>query len=398
MKQLISFLLILLMSSHVHANEPTTNISAQLEHIIELLQGDSRESALDKLKLHEKDYTTTLRETKDIDAYMLLGRAFFYAEMDAKATETFNTALQLDPSLSDAYFFIGRIQGLANDLDSAEASFRNAITIDNNVEQYFLDLGQTLSMKDDRTAAAIAYQNVLALNEESVEANFYLGNFFADEGDTTKAEKYYLASIEHDPNEIDSHYNLGQLYQNTKQHKLAIKHFEKVIELIPNDWQAIQKLVQENEAIKNYAARDAAIGAIYEVWRTNKSEELRQQKFYIREQTELENGKLYALEYFELVGERARKFVFTLHDEETEESKFEVSLGSYDATTNYARSKGSIGPEERRYHLDGYAPNGTHYTYAFFDSIPPYEAVKEIALKKFAGEDKSISSTLISKK
>lgn len=394
-KRLFPFLLILFMSGHGYANEQITSPSEQLEDIIELLQGESRETALKTLELHEKEFLATLRETKDADAYILLGRAFFYAEMDAKASETFLTVLQLDPSQSDAHFFIGRIQAYANDHQAAETSYRKAIAINNKEEKYFLELGRVLLIKEDQTAALTAYMNALAINEKSADANFNLGTLFAITGDSSKAEKYFLAAVDAEPENLTSHYNLGQLYQNAKQHKLAIKHFEKVIELDPNEWQAIQKLVQENEAIKNYAARDAAIKAIYKVWRTNKSEELREQKFYIREQTELENGKLYVLEYFELEGDRARKFVFKLRDEETEEFMFEVSLGSYEATTNISRALGEIAPEERLYHLDGYAPNGTHYTYAFFDAIPSYEAVKEIALREFAGENTSISSIII---
>jgi len=42
-------------------------------------------------------------------------------------------------------------------------------------------------------------------------------------------------------------------------------------------------------------------------------------------------------------------------------------------------------------------PDGSHYTYAFFDSIPTYEAAKDLALKALAGRQKSISSTVIQK-
>lgn len=392
----LTFLLMVFAISNAFANESASRPSEQLQNIIDLLQGDSREDALSQLKLHEGNLIAAIHESKDAAAYMLMGRAYFFAEMDTKAIETFSSALQIDPLQSDAHFFIGLIHRYADDLDGAEKSFREAIAGKNNDEKYFIELGRTLLMKDDQTSASTAYKNALTLNEESFDANFNLAAIYAIEGDVDKAEKYYLAAIDQEPDHLNSHYNLGQLYQNAKKHNLAIKQFEKVIKLNPNEWQAIAKLVQENEAMKDYAARNFAIEAIYEVWRTNKSEELREQKFYIREQRELENGKLFVLEYFELKGDRARKFVFKLRDEETEAFKFEVSLGSYDATTKISRELGEIGPNARLYHLDGYAPNGSHYTYGFFNSIPSYEVVKEIALKKLAGENKSISSTILS--
>ena len=72
-----------------------------------------------------------------------------------------------------------------------------------------------------------------------------------------------------------------------------------------------------------------------------------------------------------------------------------MSLGSYDATTEFASATGSVGPDERVFHLDGYVPNGNHYTYAFFNSMPKYEVIKEMALKACAGEQDVVSSTVI---
>ncbi|MDB2438485.1 tetratricopeptide repeat protein [Hellea sp.] len=396
MKQFVLFLLAILLSSHSFANEVTSKPNEQLQGIIDLFQGDSHEDALNQLKLKEEDLAAFVSESKDAEIYMLLGCVYFYAEMDTKAIETFKSALQLAPSLSDAYFYIGLINQYADNLDGAEESFRDAIALNSNDEKYFVSLGRTHEMQDNLASASIAYKKALALNSGNFDANFNLATIYAIAGDASSAKKYYLAAIEQKPNDVDSHYNLGQLYQNKSQHELAINQFKKVVELNPNEWRALAKLVQENEAIKDYPARDFAIEKIYDVWRENADEELKEQRFYIREQSELENGKLFVLEYFELEGERARKFVFKLQDEKTEDFKFEVSLGSYDGTTAISRELGEIGPDERIYHLDGYAPNGSHFTYAFFNTIPPYEAVKEIALKKLAGENKSISSTIIS--
>lgn len=395
MKHIFLLLLTLLVSSHSFADELTSRPNEQLQNIIDLFQGDSRDDALSQLELRESDLVAFIRQSKDAGSYMLLGRTYFYAEMDSKAIETFKSALQLDPSLSKAHYFVGLIHRYADDLDGAEVSFRHAIAINSNDENYFVELGRTLARKGDLPSASTAYKKALALNKEIFDANFNLATIYANEGDVDSAEKYFLAAIEQEPNDQDSHYNLGQLYQNTNQHNLAIKRFGKVVELYPNDWRALAKLVQENEAVNEYAARDFAIETIYEVWRTNVDEELREQKFYIREQSEIENGKLFVLEYFELKGERARKFVFKLQDEQTKELKFEVSLGSYDSTTEYSRAAGTIRANERIYHLDGYAPNGTHYTYAFFDSMPTYEVVKEIALMVLAGEYKFISRTIL---
>jgi len=380
--------------NNAFANETNRKPSKQLEKIINLLQSDSRDEALNQLQLQESELVSSVHESKDSETYMLLGNVYFFAEMDSKAIETFKSALQFDPSLSDAHFFIGRIHGYANNLEDAEKSFQNAMSLNSNEEKYFIELGLNFEKKGDKTSASSAYQTALALNGKSYLANSSLATIYATEGDVDNAKRHYLTAIEQKPDDIINHYNLGQLYQNAKQHELAIEQFKKVVKLNPNEWQAIQKLVQENEALNNFSARDSAIESIYEIWRKNENEELREQKFYIREQSELRNGKLFVLEYFELNGDRARKYVFKLQDEQTGDILFDVSLGSYDSTTAISRALGEIEVDERVYHLDGYAPNGTHYTYAFFNTIPTYEMVKEMALKKLAGENKSISSTI----
>ncbi|WP_026941154.1 tetratricopeptide repeat protein [Hellea balneolensis] len=383
--------------SDAFANESSLKFSKQLKEIINLLQNDSRDEALNQLQLQESDLVSSVRESKDSEAYMLLGNVYFFAEMDSKAMEAFKSALQFDASLSDAHFFIGRIHGYANNLEDAEKSFQDAISLNNSEEKYFIELGLNFEKRGDKTSASSAYKTALALNGKNHFVNSNLATIYATEGDTDNAVKHYLAAIEQEPNDLTNHYNLGQLYQNAKQHELALKQFEKVVKLDPNEWQAIQKLVQENEALNNFSARDSAIESIYELWRENENKELREQNFFIREQSELENGKLFVLEYFELSGERARKFVFKLQDEQTGDILFDVSLGSYDSTTAVSRALGEIGADERIYHLDGYSPNGSHYTYAFFDAMPTYEVVKEMALKKLANENKSISSTIPSK-
>jgi len=264
---LLTLLLFSFMLSHAFADEPTSSPDQQLQNIIELLQGDSRQEALRKLEIQDDDLATYVQGSKDAELYMLLSRAYYYAEMDTKAIETFNSALQLDLSISDAYFYIGLIHRYANDLDAAEKSLRDAIKTNAKDEKYFLELGRTLVMKEDLSKASTAYKNALALNKESFDANFNLATIYAMEDDVDNAEKHFFAAIEQDPSDLVSHYNLGQLYQNILQHKLAIEQFEKVVELNPNDWRAIAKLVQGNEALNNYPARNAAIESIYEIWR-----------------------------------------------------------------------------------------------------------------------------------
>ena len=84
-----------------------------------------------------------------------------------------------------------------------------------------------------------------------------------------------------------------------------------------------------------------------------------------------------------------------MQNPETEEIVFVVSLGSYDTTTEFAQAAGNLEADERLFHLDGYSPNGSHFTYGFFNPKPAYDVVKELALDALNGELKTVSSTII---
>ena len=86
-----------------------------------------------------------------------------------------------------------------------------------------------------------------------------------------------------------------------------------------------------------------------------------------------------------------------MQDSTTGNNLFDVSLGSYDSTTNISRELGEIGPDDRVFHLDGYAPDGSHYTYAFYNSEPDYDTVRKLVFKVLAGKHSAISSTVLSK-
>lgn len=390
---LLLFLVLLFHSGLLLAAPLPAGNTEQLQNLIELFTSESSEEAVRQLELREAAILEAIGESNDPHAYLLLGRLYFYAEMDSKAMSALSTALEYDASLSDAHFYTGLVHKYAGDLDRAERSFRNATESGNPDAAYFVELGIILEAKEDTSSALDAYKRALEIESSNFDANFRSANIHATNGANQEAEGHYLAALRQNPNNVECNYNLGQLYQNTEQNRLAVEYFSKVIELDPIDWRTLTKIVQASQALSDVDARDAAVDSIYEIWREGTSHDLQKQGFYVREQVQIESGKVFALEYFELKGEYARKFVFKLIDPATGEHRFDVSLGSYEATNTFSRELGRIGTDERVYHLDGYGPDGSHYTFAFFESQPKYDVVREIALDAFSGKLSPISST-----
>jgi len=397
MKQLTVFLFLLGALGCAAAEDPAVPPIAELQTIVEMFGAEQGEAAFTQFQNQETNLIALVEQAGDAQNYTLLGRAYFYTEQDAKALKAFEAALQRDPKLATAYCFTGLIHRYANDFERAEAAFRKAVEFAPDNAGYYLELGRTLDMNNAPDGALPAYKKAIELEAGNFDAHYNLAVIYADKDNFENTEKHFLAAIKAKPDDLDSHYNLGQLYQNNKKHRAAIAKFEKVMTLNPNEAQALAKLVQENAAINDNKARDMAVERIYKLWSSGQDKAHAEQGFYIREQFDFEQDRIFVLEYFELKGERAKKYVFKRQNQQTKELMFDVSLGSYEHTTKISREIGDIGPDDRLFHMDGYAPDGSHYTYGFYMPMPTYDTVKEIALKAFSGEQDIVSSMTVTK-
>lgn len=384
--------LLFFISSFSYASPSIEDSDQQLNKILDLFISGSKDQAIQLLKSNEEALLKNLIDSSNADSYLLLGRIYFYAEMDVKAENVLNTALSYNKTLPKAHYFIGLINMYANKLLMAETSFEKAIGLDDSNERFFIELGRINERLEKLESAMLNYKKALSLNQLNYTANFNLANLYVGKNDNDKAEKHYKLALKTKPDNLLLNYNLGQLYQTNKSHELALKYFSKVIELDSTNWRAVAKVIQENQALGKISERNHSIKYIYKLWSENKTNELVKQGFFIREQTSIKEGKLFALEYFKLAGDRARKFIFKIQDPATGHNIIEISLGSYDGTTQISRETGGIGADERIYHLDGYLPNGSHYTYAFFNKQPSYDDIKQMVLNVLNGKHKSISS------
>lgn len=106
-----------------------------------------------------------------------------------------------------------------------------------------------------------------------------------------------------------------------------------------------------------------------------------------------------AFEHFELKGDRALKYVFSILNEAGDGEKYRISLGSYDTTNRIWRETTKPKPKNdaRLYHLDGYFP-GRHATYGMYASEPSYDNVKNQVIEILERKRKAISSSTINPK
>jgi hypothetical protein len=90
-----------------------------------------------------------------------------------------------------------------------------------------------------------------------------------------------------------------------------------------------------------------------------------------------------AFEHFELKGERALRYVFSILDATGQAEDWRISLGSYNFTNNVWRETTKPTPKEgeRLFHLDGYFKGGSHATFGMFAPEPTYDEVRARVIK-----------------
>ena len=212
-------------------------------------------------------------------------------------------------------------------------------------------------------------------------------------GEALPHYKRALAILPHDPAIL---FNGGMAAFATKDYASALEMWKVVKQVDPADWHARAKLIQVYQALNKTAERDAERTELFAMWKKGEPAELKQQVKYCREQFEVNGKKVMAFEHFELKGNRALRYVFSILDKTEEAEEFRISLGSYDLTNSVWLSRQDPKPKEgeRLFHLDGYFKGGSHATYGMYPPPEPtYDQIRAIVVKILEGQDKPASSS-----
>lgn len=221
---------------------------------------------------------------------------------------------------------------------------------------------------------------------------FLLLFFFASAAITAEPTKEELvAALKEDPSDSWALYNLGLMNYLAEDFDAAIKHWKNLQTLNPDDWRVREKLVQAYWGAGDKKAANLEIAQLREARNSKKYKELAEKEFFICDQFQIGKVRAFVIEYYELKGERplAWKFLLRSGDEDLDHR---FSVGSYPSATDFARAQGTIAPNERQYHLDGYWNDGSHATYGFYRNRPDYQDIRNAVQQIIKGEKQAMSS------
>jgi len=229
-----------------------------------------------------------------------------------------------------------------------------------------------------------------------LEKLFWEANTLMEQNKFAAALPLYKEALEIEPEEPSLLFNGGLAAYQTKDFATAANLWSRLKKVDPADWHARAKLIQAYQALGKLTERDTERAELLMMWKSGKDPELAKEFEYCREQFQVNKIKVMAFEHFELKGDRALRYVFSILNEKEDDEDYRISLGSYDLTNAiwHERTKPTPKPEERLFHLDGYF-KGMHATYGMYAKEPTYEQVRDQVIKILEARINPVSSSTV---
>ena len=238
-------------------------------------------------------------------------------------------------------------------------------------------------------------QNEVQTLPESPKEAMRDGNTLMAAGKYCEALKRYDDGLRSLPDNLALLYNGGLAAYRCNQFNTSVKLWSKLKQLDPTDWQTRAKLIQAYQALGLKSERDSERSELMDLWRKGSVQELSKQTEFCRDQFEAGGERVMAFEQFELKGDRALRYVFSIVNDAGNGEKYRLSLGSYDVTNAIWRetTKPKPKPEERLFHLDGYYDWG-HATYGMYSPEPSYDEVRTTVIEILEKKRSPVSTTV----
>jgi tetratricopeptide (TPR) repeat protein len=223
-----------------------------------------------------------------------------------------------------------------------------------------------------------------------------MGNTLMEQRKPDEALVHYKQALVILPNEPSILFNAGVAAFSIKDYAFAAESWKQLKAVEPLDWHTRAKLVQVYQALGKLPERDKERAELFEMWKSGKSAEFKKQTEFCREQFEVKGQKVMAFELYELKGDRALRYVFSILNKTEDGEEWRISMGSYKTTDAVWREMRNPKPkdDERLFHLDGYFKNGGHATYGMFFPEPSYDDIRAKVVKILEGQGDPISATV----
>lgn len=181
----------------------------------------------------------------------------------SEARSHFQTAVEMDTTLSDAYFGLGYLDLVEKDYLTSEDNLSTAVRLSPGSAAAVLNLGIVQLQLKKFPEATASFQKAAELAPKSAQARVYLGQAYAVQERYKEAEAAYREGLAIDPANPGLLKGLGFILVSTERFAEAEATLTKATEVNPNDAGAWVLLGQSRAYQgKSASARDAYLRAL----------------------------------------------------------------------------------------------------------------------------------------
>ncbi|MEZ0344011.1 MAG: tetratricopeptide repeat protein [Caldimicrobium sp.] len=200
-----------------------------------------------KIYFQEGRYAEALKELElaketekcDAETYNLFGLVYMARKDFAKAEESFNEALKLDPNFSEAYTNLGSLKMMQGKYQEAISYFEKALSNPLYLNSYiaFTNMGWAYYQLGDREKALLYLQKALNEKARFSKALIYMALIHLNEGDLNSAEFYLKRVLKANRSNLEARYYLGEVFFRQGRLDLAKEIWESIISISPDsEW------------------------------------------------------------------------------------------------------------------------------------------------------------------
>ena len=174
-------------------------------------------------------------DTKNVDAWYYLGRAYYARFRLGEARQAFQKILVLDPANARAENNLGLILETEGKPVEAIAAYRQSILWQEQTsqisEQPYVNLGNILAEQNRPQEAITPLERAVALAPKNAYCHMTLGVLYRKIGEVEKAKRELVRATELEPDNAIAHYQLGRLYKDLNDLDSAKREFDRTAEL-----------------------------------------------------------------------------------------------------------------------------------------------------------------------
>ena len=237
------------------------NKESGLNFIVQAAALDANEDFLGLLEFSRKEVK---QHPNNVNAWIMLGNAYYALEQYARSTSAYREAVNIEPENYYAWMYLGLSLKGEEQFDETIQAFRVALQIDAEQAFTWYSLGETHLLLEQYNEAIKDFKEVLRIDPENYGSWNGLGNSFIMLSKYGEAIYSLKESLRIKPEYGRTWFILGNAYLHFKQYDEAIKAYQEALRLDPKNTVtmtmlgvAYEKKKQFNEAIHIF--RDALL-------------------------------------------------------------------------------------------------------------------------------------------